>query len=239
MVTRRFARFGRALAELRWRDALVDLAVVVLGLLIGLQLNGWVDATKRQSEEHGYLLRLRDENRANLLAARRIERSQAENVAELLRITLAGAAPADSAALQAIPHLGCKMLQLPASRNIDTAYRELSDGNKLDILQDRALRARLGREIEQRDFTDSQIAYFRQSYQHYRETLGRFYRFDIARDGTVACHIAFAPLLRDHAARNILAWLYRDQRVVLVYRRAETQATQAVHDRLATLLGGG
>lgn len=231
-MLQRLTTFGRALAALRWGEAAADLAIVVLGLLIGLQLNGWVDAARRQREEHGYLLRLFDETRANLVTAVAIEHSQGATVADLLRI----ARGEPSATPPTRPDLGCSMLQLPAARVINTAYRELSEGNKLDILGDRALRVSLGQAISRQDFTDRQIQYFRLSYQQYRQTLGRFHHFDIAADGTVACRIELARLLRDPDAMQVLRWLYRDQSVVLRYRQAETLATRRVYERLETLL---
>ncbi|MGY2732910.1 hypothetical protein [Sphingomonas sp. UYP23] len=238
-MLRRFATFGQAVMELRWREAAVDLAIVVLGLLIGLQLNDWVDAAKRQREEHGYLLRLRDETRVNLATAVAIERSQRATVADLLRIARSEATTTAGALPLAKPDFGCSMLQLPAARVINTAYRELSEGAKLDILEDRPLRVTLGQAISRHDFTDSQIQYFRLSYQQYRQTLGRFYHFDIAADGTVACRIELAALLREARAMQVLKWLYRDQSVVLRYRQAETLMTRRVYDRLEALLRPG
>lgn len=236
MMLQRFARVGRILAKRHWRATVTDLGIVVLGLLIGLQLNDWVDAAKRQREEHGYLLRLRDETRVNLAAARTIERSQRTTVTDLLRIARN---EATAAMHDAKPDFGCSMLQLPAARVINTAYRELSEGNKLDILEDRTLRVLLGQAISRQDFTDSQIQYFRLSYQQYRQTLGRFHHFDIAADGSVACRIELARLLGDAQAMQVLRWLYRDQTVVLRYRQADTSATQLVYDRLVALLRSG
>lgn len=237
MIVRRFASLGRAIATQHWRTAIVDLAIVIVGLLLGLQLNAYVDAARKARDERGYLERLRDETGTNLAMARRVEQLQRRTLNELFRINRATGSHSDIAAMRSVRGFGCSMLHLPAVRVVDTAYRELADGNKLDLLQDAPLRAELGRALSQHEFVVQQIAYFRQSYQLYRQTLGPYHRYTVEADGSVSCSIDVAALLRDRWARQTASALYRDQKMVLIYRHAETGTTAAILARLDLLLG--
>ncbi len=57
MILRRVAA---AIRRQDWFAVLIEIAIVVIGVFIGLQVNNWNEARIERSQERAYLTRIRD-----------------------------------------------------------------------------------------------------------------------------------------------------------------------------------
>ena len=219
-----------------WFFVVVDILVLVLGLLLAFQVDRWWEERKQRRDEQAYLARLWDETGANLRLAAEREARQSSNIAEMLLVRRAVDDPAERRRLAGTP-AGCRMLHLPAARLANTAYEELVESDRLDLIRDAELKTRLRNAVVEHTFTNRQLDYFRGIFLHYHETLGPYIAYSInPEDGTVSCRIRVEALAQDPAAVHTLAQVYRDQTVFSTFRIDERKRLEAVRDRLACLL---
>ena len=235
MVLRRFLK---ALREADWAAALIDSTVVIFSLVLAFQIDRWWETHKKRQDERAYLERLWEESRENLDTAEDVATRHEATTADLLEMNRALATGRGVKRAWRGSDPDCQMLNLPSLRLVSSAYQELVQGDRVDVLRDTRLRELLQRAVAQHEFTNGQLAYFRSAFTQFRLTLGPYERYAIDfEDGSVTCTVALAELSRDPAAVRLLAKLYRDQRRFSGYRREEVEAIRAVHGRLACLLG--
>lgn len=142
-------RFAAALRAMHWGQILVELTLLVLGILIALAVNGWIDARRDARVERQYLeLLARDLDRdlVTLDEALRFERSQAANSAFAYR-ALHGAAVAPDQREAVAQALG----ELTARRTLRlgrATYTDLLSTGNLRLIRNTVLRDRIVRLYE-------------------------------------------------------------------------------------------
>ena len=129
-----------------WFTVLIELAVVVVGIFLGLQIDGWNESRKENSLEHGYIERLEAEVDANI-AVYRVAIQRAEETDRLYRDYFdhirdpAVASPGRSDLLPVLCRVGVQF----RLRFDNTVYDELVSTGRLDIIENieltRALKA--------------------------------------------------------------------------------------------------
>jgi len=118
-----------------WSTVLIELAVVVVGIFLGLQIDDWNERRKENSLELGYIERLEAEVDANIAV---YERSiqLAENTDRIYRDYIdhlndpAVAAPGESELLSVLCRIGIQS----RPRFDNTVYDELVSTGRLDII---------------------------------------------------------------------------------------------------------
>lgn len=232
-----FRRLQLQLQQADWFAAAVNLVGVLLGVLLAFQIERWNEERRERRLERAFLERLYDESQANLRSAERLRVENADTVTKLLNIHRAMPEPAALAELEQTLDYGCRMLQLPAARLSNTAYQELVESDRLDILQDEGLKERLRVTLGWHAFVAGQLGYFRDAFNQYRVVLGPYHRYVVdVQDGGVDCTIALGALSQDLRARQVLSVVYRDQQRFLLYRDQEAAALRGERDYLACLL---
>lgn len=143
-------RFSRAIRERDWTAIAIEFVIVVVGIFVALQADGWNQERQDRRLEQEYLARLADEARANLgrlseyagimedkvrfiLALR--EASPAELAREVQRDPRAFAEQLDNSTWVALTNLR------------EESYRELEGSGRLRLLRDQRLRDELASSI--------------------------------------------------------------------------------------------
>jgi hypothetical protein len=142
-------RFSTALRSMHWGQILVELTLLVLGILIALAVDSWIDDRRDARVEHQYLeLLARDLDRdlAALDEALRFEQTQAVNSAFAYR-ALHGAAVAPDQREAVAQALG----ELTARRTLRlgrATYTDLLSTGNLRLIRNATLRDRIVRLYE-------------------------------------------------------------------------------------------
>lgn len=142
-------RFAAALRAMHWGQVLVELALLVLGILIALAVNSWIEDRRDARVEHQYLeLLARDLDRdlVTLDEALRFEQTQAANSAFAYRALYGAAVPPDQreAVAQALAELTARRtLRLGRA-----TYSDLLSTGNLRLIRNAALRDRIVRLYE-------------------------------------------------------------------------------------------
>ena len=138
------SRIASAFRGQHWSTLLMELAVLVAGVFIGLQVDAWNTARLDRSEEREYLLRLLDDSQRNLvsLEARRagLERLR-QSIARSIEI-LEGDAVTDSD-YESIQRAMCRWYIEPAVAISRGTYSELVSSGRLGLLRNTQLREAL------------------------------------------------------------------------------------------------
>ena len=140
MIIRRFAE---ALRRQDWATVTVELTVVVVGVIVGLQVNNWNHGRQEQALEQEYLLRLLDDLQADVATFESLENTfqTKARMIRLIRDTHAReiVKPSSSTLVQDLEFTTWKALPWTRSATFD----ELSGSGRLVLLHDRALRGAL------------------------------------------------------------------------------------------------
>lgn len=245
-VTRTFTSLQRLSAALLHRGAtraggtdwwavLVELMVVVLGILIAFQLDGWGKRWEAERSEQALLKRLEVEAKNDLSGLKLVRDQHIESAANYRFLARTAADPATR---RGGGSDSCNLLRFPAVRRHAGGALGQAAGERGDLVSDSLLRQALRRAEAERSFNDSQLIYFRDSFHRYAEQIEPHMIWSFGPTKDPACKVDVDSLRADPAAMAILPKLYRDQRRFAIYRQLEVEATATIIDRLACLRGG-
>jgi len=147
-----------AFRQENWFTVFLEIMIVVAGIFIGLQVDDWNNLRKDRQDEQQYLNRLHDEIlNAEKLSARVLDRrmEQQSSVFELLGTVF------DAADQPSLTDSQCFAIASLHYFNIVvsglSAAEELTASGRMDILQDKELRAALGALKQAQDATNTYI----------------------------------------------------------------------------------
>ena len=138
----RLRRFAVHLRTRDWFAVFIDFVVVVLGILVGLQVNTWNEARKNRIEEREFFERLHRDleiasERSARVRQRRLDLLQAAlRAAEKVFGRAEGELGGDCAAIGALHFYNINLSSL-------TSFSELAASGRLSIIRDEILRERL------------------------------------------------------------------------------------------------
>ncbi len=127
-----------------WTAVVLDFAIVVVGVFVGIQVSNWNDAANDRISEQQALAALLEDFRASEI---RLQNILDVNVAgsESLRV-LAELANGDVIALQELDnHIFRGLYQIPSYVPVTVTYDELRNSGRLDLIRSPKLRQRLQR----------------------------------------------------------------------------------------------
>ncbi|MEM0963513.1 MAG: hypothetical protein AAGK21_13360 [Bacteroidota bacterium] len=200
---RRFglARLAEAVRRQDWVTVLVEVAVVVLGVVIGFQVNDWGQARADQAKEQVYLRQLSEDLRETLAGAERAserQRDVSRNAASALRAyRSAERPPLDSLYLW----MGGGFNFVSPAPVLGTAQGIVSSGD-LSLLRDDTLRAALPAYVERRRERRESIQVSIDLYA------GAFARLLREVDGLEAALLQIPPSAVDSIARSDATFPY-------------------------------
>lgn len=131
------------LPQVNWRYALGELAIVVMGILIALWLNGWWGERIERREEHRALLRLQDAFRADrtqLLSVIEHHERQRSSTQALLRTMEPGAPPITPTEVTA--HFNWALVSWTFNPS-DGVLQDLLNSGRLHLITNDQLRSKL------------------------------------------------------------------------------------------------
>jgi len=221
-----------------WFAVMIDLAIVVLGIFIGMQASLWVQARQDHETERRYLERLLGDTDANVRA---LEQGIAVNDRRAATLTSLAAAlenkgPAPSPVT--LSDVMCRWFIQPAVNVHRGTYAELVSSGRLALLRDEALRGRLALEqaahdeAERLDNLAPAVFQAAAPLADYRE-----WRIVAAAEGKVDCQFDVAGMRADPRIPSMVAQLYRDQVTHKTFRQRELAAVRETSARLNELLG--
>jgi hypothetical protein len=136
-------RFSDALREMRWAQVVLELALLVLGILIALAVNGWMDDRRDARAERQYLeLLVRDLDRdlGMLVEVVAYEERQVEDGILAYRALRSSVAPADR---EAVAGALTRLTSRRTLRLTRATYTDLLGTGNLRLVRNAALRDRI------------------------------------------------------------------------------------------------
>lgn len=238
---------GRVMRSLRGRDWFsvgVELLVVILGVVLGLQASDWASERRDRAEEQQYLRRLLDDNVANQAIVRAgLERNR--HAADRARsISEALASAQGQPDQQAMTTALCKWFVQPVLHLQRSTYAEMLASGKLLLLRDAHLRAQLAEE----DATHAEVHRLDvliPPMEHAAVPLERYTSWYIDRTkpgsdlnpGSAACHFDVAGMRRDAQVQSALAQVYRYEILFAMFHEREMKALLAAQATMQAALG--
>ena len=216
-----------------WWSVLIEIMVVVLGILIAFELNEWDQRRQDRAQEQLVLQHIREESRGDMEALERIRDQHIASVRNARQLLGADGNPAAARAYAAARGDRCDLLRVPAVRRASAGAGGLGGPDRLAVIHDHRLRDLLRVAEAARVFSESQIGYFRDSFQRYAERLDPYTVWQL--ESGPSCTIDAPALSRDGPALRLLQMVGRDQLKLAEYRDTELQATAAVLDRVRCL----
>jgi hypothetical protein len=219
-----------------WSHALVELAIVVVGILIALAINNWAQARHDAGLEAHYLDRLLADSAENMtMLQERIDlhTRRANTLARLSKwLTNETQPPTDGD----ISDVLCRWFMQPALRLRRETYAELVSTGNLALLRDVPLR-KLLEQAEARHEESSRLDHFIDTLERVTEPLNRYRQWEIDPNShfEVGCNFDLIGMRADPAIPSILAQLYRDQTLNRSFREQELAAVRVGHDRMIKL----
>jgi hypothetical protein len=230
---------GRARArETDWWAVLVELLVVVIGILIAFELTNWGERRQRAQDERELLQRIEEEARGDYAVLSQAKADHLETQRTYRRLTLALGEPGGRESFELRGGAQCTLLRLPAVQRQSAGAGALGPGERLDLISDRQLRSLLRRADAYRTFSDSQLSYFRESFQRYSAVIEPHMPWRFRTSETFECGVNLETLRSDPAAVALLPKLARDHSQIARYRTLEMEATKNVIERVSCLRSG-
>jgi hypothetical protein len=231
-------RLGKGkVRETDWWGVLVELMVVVVGILIAFELSNWGERRQRASQEQHLLQRIEEEARGDYNQLELIRDQHLQSVENYRLLDAAVRNPRAHDQYHQRGDAQCNLLRLPAVQRHSAASGGLAAGERVEQISDEKLRILLRRADANRVFSDSQLGFFRESFQRYASVIEPHMPWRMGNDGpeTFRCGVNIDTLRADPAAVALLPKLARDQAQFAHYRQQELVATKSVIERVSCL----
>jgi hypothetical protein len=243
-------RIAAGLKSRDWFTVVLEVAIVVVGIFIGLQVDDWNQTRKDRAAEQRYLERLAievAENRDGALA--RMESH--ERRARILRLTFRylrdgqSELPTKADLSRAL----CRWHVLPSFRLRTNTYDELVATGNLTLIESEDIRNLLLEAHSQHEVARQQLALFGDTIQEIAAPFRPFLDWspllaseqeeDFRSLNIVggSCNVDLEGLRLVGGVLSIMAELYRSQAIFADYRRLEAEADARVLAKLNELLG--
>jgi len=149
-------RFAAALREMRWAQVVIELALLIVGILVALAVDGWIDDRRDARLEREYLGRLERDLGQNLEILLEFVEFEGRQVADgvMAYRALRGADATDREAVaEAIGHLTHRR----TLRLVRATYEDLLSTGNLGLIRDSALRDTIVKLYEETDRTTTLV----------------------------------------------------------------------------------
>jgi hypothetical protein len=222
-----------------WFAVAIEIVVLVLGIVLGLQATNWADTRRERAEEHDSLERLLADGGANRAELRRAADADRLAAAQILSISQA---LEDSAAMPdpgALSDRLCRWFVHPEIHLQRATYAELVSSGRLLLIRDQSLRAQLALE-DAAHMEARHLDVLIPAIQRAAESIDPFrsWYIDATQDEVEArCRFDIAGMRRDPSVASALAQLYRHQLIYAEFRQSEINAVEATQAMLLTALG--
>jgi hypothetical protein len=125
---------------------------------------------------------------------------------------------------------------MPAVKRASAGSGGLASSERLALIEDPVLRDLLRQAAAEQTFTDSQLGYFRSTFQRYAAMLEPHMRWRIVPGvRQPLCTVDIARLRQDGPTARLLAKMSRDQQTFAGFREREVEVTRQVHGRVRCL----
>lgn len=233
----RLARLRAAVARRDWAGIAIELLVVTLGVLLAFQIDQWGQDRRQAREERQLLIRIWTENQQGLRELDQLIAIHERGVAQIGAALRAANAPHQLKAFAGTEGFGCVVGTMPAAAYNDTAFQEMVNSGRLNLISDPDLRAKV-RELSAAQAAGSAVlANNRQWVQTLSPIMNRYYKFTLGREPDTRCSIDWPAMMANREAANAAARAYRLHQLMLQVRSGTRAATLAVQADLACRLG--
>jgi hypothetical protein len=222
-----------------WFAVGIEIVVLVLGIVLGLQATDWAEGRRQRGDELDYLQRLLADNEANRAELQRAEGADRLAAEKILSITQALADFAKEPDPDALHTTLCRWFVKPDIHLQRATYSELVSSGRLLLIHDQPLRAQLAAE-DAAHMEARRLDVLIPAIQRAAEPIDAFrtWYIDAAQDPIDArCRFDIAGMRRDPHVASALAQLYRENVLYARFRQREIAAVDATHAKLLNALG--
>ncbi|HET7065169.1 MAG TPA: hypothetical protein VFI49_12915 [Rudaea sp.] len=222
-----------------WFSVGIELVVLILGIVLGLQATDWSNARRDRADEQNYLERLLADNSANRAELQRAVETDEQRAAKIRSIMDAlgdtNAQP-DPEALQVAL---CRWFVQPDIHLQRATYQELVSSGRLLLIQNQQLRELLAAE-DAAHAESRRLDVLIPAIQHGAEPIEgyRNWHLDAAeKHAGASCSFDIAGMRRDPRVGSALAQLYRGQELYMFFAKREIEAAEKTRAKLLEALG--
>src|SRR5262245_46077626 len=222
-----------------WFTVAIEIVVLVLGIVLGLQATDWADARRQLGAERDSLRRLVADSEANLAELQRaaaVDRQTGAKIQSILQALEDSTKMPDPAALA---DTLCRWFVHPEIHLQRATYAELVSSGRLLLIRDQELRAQLAFE-DAVHLEVKRLDVLIPAAQRASEPIDSFrsWYIDATRDpGDARCRFDIAGMRGDSRVASALAQLYRYYAIYVTFRQSEIAAVEKTHAMLLTELG--
>lgn len=221
-----------------WFAVGIEMVVLVVGIVLGLQATDWADKRRDRGEERDYLQRLLADTDANLAELQRAAGGDRRAAAQILSISQALQGPAETPDSVALFERLCRWYVHPEIHLQRATYAELVSSGRLLLIRDQSLRAQLASE-DAAHMEAKRLDVLIPAVQRAAEPIESFrsWYIDTTRNPTQArCRFDIAGMRGNPRVSSALAQLYRDQINHATFRQREIAAAEGTHAMLLKAL---
>ena len=222
-----------------WFSVGIELAVLILGIVLGLQATDWSNARRDRADEQNYLERLLADNSANLAELQRAVQTDAQRAAKIRSIAEAlgdATAQPDADALQVAL---CRWFVQPDIHLQRATYQELVSSGRLLLIQSQHLRELLAAE-DAAHAESRRLDLLIPAIQHGAESIDGYRNWHLDTEqphNGATCSFDIAGMRRDPRVGSALAQLYRSQDLYMLFAKREIEAAGKTRAMLLDALG--
>ena len=234
----RLSRVRDALKARDWLGIGIELSVVTLGILLAFQIEQWGDRRQRAAEERQFLERLYNEYQRGIDELDFVNRNNHERVMREFR--MAFAARGDRGRLNqhaSTVNMGCDAGYLRTTAFNNTAFEELINSGRLNIISNPGLRTQIRDLTTERSSLRDRAIAGSEAAQARLDTVKPYYRFELLPDGTTRCFTDWPRLFDDPRAVSDAVFIYRMHELVGRGRADLRQMTAKVRGAIGCELG--
>jgi hypothetical protein len=234
--------FRRVVERIRGQDWFavgIELVVVVVGIVIGLQATDWSNARRDRADLQDYLQRLLGDTEANLAELHRVVAREEQRAAKIRSIGEALGDATKEPDPDALSSALCRWYVEPDVHLQHSTYQEMLSSGRLLLIQNQLLREQFAAE----DATHAEtrrLDLLISSVQHGAEPIDGYRTWhidDSEQHRGTTCTFDTAGMRRDPRIASALAQLYRGQDLYVRFHNREIESVEKTHTLLLEALG--
>ncbi|HEX3125167.1 MAG TPA: hypothetical protein VHQ21_17850 [Rhodanobacteraceae bacterium] len=222
-----------------WFSVGIELVVLILGIVLGLQATDWSSTRRDRADEQIYLERLLADNSANLAELQRAVETDEQRATKIRSITEAlgdASAQPDPDALRVAL---CRWFVQPDIHLQRATYQELVSSGRLLLIQSQQLRELLAAE-DAAHAESRRLDVLIPAIQHGAEPVEVYRRWHLDaadKHAGASCSFDIAGMRHDPRVDSALAQLYRGQELYMSFTKREIEAAGKTRAMLLEALG--